>query len=386
MPPRSRVLLLGLLATAACGNGMTDPPSAFDLALEPVATGLSSPVLVTAPLNDPARLFVVEQGGIIKVIRNGQLLSTPFLDLRSRVSTGGERGLLGLAFHPNYATNGILVVNYTNLVGDTRVSSFKVTSNPDVADPGSEKVILAIQQPYPNHNGGQVIFGPFGYLWVGMGDGGSAGDPGGRAQDPQNLLGKMIRMTVEDDGTGSVPAGNPFVGQFGIRWEIWSLGVRNPWRYSFDRVTNDFYLADVGQNTEEEINVSSGLAGSGRARNYGWRLMEGSRCFNPSSNCTEGVFNLTLPLVVYGRSEGCSVIGGHVYRGPTLTEIEGVYLYSDYCGGWVRSFRYQNGQATDQREWPALKITSPTSFGEDAAGELYLVSGQGTVYRIIRRN
>ena len=166
MPPRSRVLLLGLLATAACGNGMTDPPSAFDLALEPVATGLSSPVLVTAPLNDPARLFVVEQGGIIKVIRNGQLLSTPFLDLRSRVSTGGERGLLGLAFHPNYATNGILVVNYTNLVGDTRVSSFKVTSNPDVADPGSEKVILAIQQPYPNHNGGQVIFGPFGYLWV----------------------------------------------------------------------------------------------------------------------------------------------------------------------------------------------------------------------------
>lgn len=376
------LLLTGLLA--GCGEDVVAPPGEFDLELQTVAAGLQEPVLVTAPFGD-TRLFVVEKRGLIRVVRNGTVQQTPFLDLRSKVSTGGERGLLGLAFHPGYASNGVFVVNYTNAVGDSRISSFKVSGNPEVADPASEQVILAIQQPFANHNGGHVVFSPLGYLYIGMGDGGGAGDPGDNAQNPMSLLGKMLRMNIRDDGSGAVPAGNPFVGLFEVRWEIWSFGVRNPWRFSFDPATSDLYLADVGQDRQEEITVHTGPQGFGRGRNFGWNFWEGSLCFKPATGCRTDLPFLVLPTLVYGHSEGCSVVGGYVYRGVLLEEIRGTYFYGDYCGGWVRSFRHAGGALSDQREWAGLRVQDLTSFGEDGRGELYVVSGRGTVYRIVRK-
>ncbi len=376
-------LFLLCLGAACGGDAPTEPTGPVtDLRLETVASGLQFPLLATAPLTDPTRLFVVEKRGTIRVIRNGALLPTPFLDISARVSTGSEQGLLGLAFHPRYDRNGVFVINYTNALGDTRVATMRVSSDPDRADPASENVFLALQQPFANHNGGHVTFGPFGNLFVGLGDGGSAGDPGNRAQDTQNLLGKILRYQVDDEGKASIPPGNPFVGQFGFRWELWAGGLRNPWRFSFDRQTNDLYLADVGQNRMEEINVSTGLSGFGRGLNYGWAVMEGTLCFRPATGCN---MQYAMPALVYEHDEGCSVTGGHAYRGNALIGFQGVYFYGDFCAGWVRSFRYAGGEATDRREWPALKVTQLTSFGEDAAGELYVLSGTGTVSRIVAR-
>ncbi len=371
-----------LLVLAACGDGGTGPDTpGTGVELVEVASGFSFPVLVTAPLEDLARLFVVEKGGLIRIIKNGQVLSTPFLDIRAKVSRGGEQGLLGLAFHPGYATNRLFVINYTDTDGDTRVSVLRTSSNPDVADATTEEVFLFVQQPFDNHNGGHVTFGPFGYLFIGLGDGGSGGDPGNRAQDLATPLGKLLRYQMDDDGHVTIPNGNPFVGNPGLVWGIWSAGLRNPWRFSFDRETGSLYVGDVGQSRAEEINVVAGTDGFGRGANFGWRVMEGSDCFNPATNCDRRT--LLLPVVEYGHGDGCSVTGGHVYRGQEIPSIQGHYFYADYCAGWVRSFRYENGVAVDQKEWAELSPGgSITSFGEDAAAELYIVTSGGRIYRL----
>jgi len=380
-------LVLTVMA-AACGPGDPAspgpglPPSTLAVRLRQVASGLASPVFLTSPPGDQERTFVVEQGGRIRIIRNDALVSAPFLDISSRIQNGGEQGLLGLAFHPGYAANGRLVVYYTNTSGDIRIASYRVTANPDVADPASEQILLAVPHPSnSNHNGGMVAFGPDGRLYAGIGDGGGGGDPSGNGQNRNVLLGKIVRLDVSAGGQASVPPGNPFFGQAGMRPEIWSYGLRNPWRFSFDRLTGDLYIGDVGQNEREEINASTEVSEFGRGLNYGWRIMEGNSCFSPSSGCNRS--GLTVPVLDYTHTDGCSVTGGYVYQGSLVSGLQGQYLYADYCQGWVRSFRLSGDQAIQQFEWPTLSPGGQiTSFGEDARGELYILTGSGKVFRI----
>lgn len=367
----------------ACGSGNGTAPLPGDPKLLLVASGLSTPLLVTTPAGDP-RVFIVEKAGRIRIAKNGTLLPAPFLDISARIASGGEQGLLGITFHPNYASNGLFVVDYTDQSGATRVSTFRVSSSdPDRADPSSEQVGLTVSQPFGNHNGGNVVFGPSGFLFIGLGDGGSGGDPQGNAQNLGTLLGSILRVQVTPAGAFTTPADNPFVGQAGARGEIWAYGLRNPWRFSFDGPTGDLYIADVGQNAREEIDVAPGTTGSGRGLNFGWNRMEGTRCYNPSSGCDTG--GLTMPVLDYGHSEGCSVTGGFVYRGTALPALVGHYFYGEYCGGWVRSFRYSGGTVQDTREWSSLAPPGGgiTSFGEDSAGELYITTAGGGVYRIV---
>jgi len=379
-----RLNTLLAVAFAACNSdGPTGPvivPPEFNLAVQEVAAGLSNPLYLTAPAGD-SRLFVVEQGGRILIIKNGQVLQTPFLDLSARVSSGGERGLLSVAFHPSYATNGFFFVNFTDVAGNTRVERFSVSSNPDLAVAASSKLILTVAQPFANHNGGLNLFGPDGMLYIGLGDGGSAGDPQGNGQNRGALLGKILRIDVDRGDPYAIPSDNPFVGQQGERGEVWAFGLRNPWRFAFDRTAALLYVADVGQNRFEEVDVV--VANRGGV-NYGWNIMEASSCFSSSSCSQQG---LELPALVYDHSGGaCSITGGFVYRGASLPEIAGHYFYSDFCAGFLRSFRYQNGAAADQRTWDVGSIGSITSFGEDAGGELYMTSSNGRVYRIVRRS
>ncbi|HLE57473.1 MAG TPA: PQQ-dependent sugar dehydrogenase [Rhodothermia bacterium] len=378
------ITLILTACLAACGSsGTTGPviiPPEFDLAVQEVAAGLADPLYVTAPVGDP-RLFVVEQSGRIRIIKNGQLLQVSFLDIVARVSSGGERGLLSVAFHPAYATNGFFYVNFTDVGGNTRVERFSVSSNPDVADPGSSKLILTVAQPFSNHNGGLNLFGSDGMLYIGLGDGGSGGDPQGNGQNRGALLGKILRIDVDRGDPYAIPADNPFVGQQGARGEVWAFGLRNPWRFAFDRTAGLLYVADVGQNRFEEVDV---VVSNRAGVNYGWNTMEAASCFGSSSCNQQG---LELPVLVYDHSGGaCSITGGFVYRGTILPEIGGHYFYSDYCAGFLRSFRYRNGAAVDQRTWDVGSIGSITSFGVDAAGELYLTSSNGRVYRIVRRS
>jgi glucose/arabinose dehydrogenase len=371
-------------ALVSCGSGAsTGPvivPPEFNLAVQEVAAGLSDPLYVTAPPGD-SRLFVVEQSGRIRIIKNGQLLPAPFLDIAARVSSGGERGLLSVAFHPSYATNGFFYINFTDAGGNTRVERFSASNNPDVALPGSSKLILTVAQPFANHNGGLNLFGPDGMLYSGLGDGGSAGDPQGNGQNRAALLGKILRIDVDRGDPYATPPDNPFVGQQGARGEVWAFGLRNPWRFAFDRSAGLMYIADVGQDRFEEVNV---VASNRPGVNYGWNTMEAASCFGSSSCSQQG---LQLPVLVYDHSGvACSITGGFVYRGTILPEIVGHYFYSDYCAGFLRSFRYENGAAVDQRNWEVGSIGSITSFGEDAAGELYLTSSNGRVYRIVRRS
>jgi len=385
MLPGLAAALLAVVSPA-CDSGPgipgpgSPPPAATGARLRVVAVGLESPLFLTSPPGDLSRQFIVEKTGRIRVLRNDALVPTPFLDISTSVSNGSEQGLLGLAFHPRYADNGLFVVNYTNTAGDTRVSTFRVSADPDRADAGSEVVILAVDQPFSNHNGGMVAFGPDGKLYIGMGDGGSGGDPQNNGQSRNTLLGKILRLDVSATGQVSVPSDNPFVGQSGIRPEIWSYGLRNPWRFSFDRSTGDLYVGDVGQNAREEIDVATDAAQFGRGRNYGWSIMEGMACFSGSSCDRNG---LTLPVLDYGHAEGCSVTGGYVYRGTALGGFAGHYFYGDYCEGWVRSFRLSGPGVTEQLEWPSLRPGGQIlSFGEDARGELYILSGSGQVFRI----
>lgn len=341
-----------------------------------MASGLANPLYLTAPAGDP-RLFVVEQDGRIWIVQNNQRLSTPFLDINPIVRSGGEQGLLSLAFHPNYATNGYFYVNYTDNNGDTRVERYTVSANANVADATSAKLILAIDQPYANHNGGLVMFGPDDKLYIGMGDGGSGGDPENRAQNRDSLLGKLLRIDVDAGDPYGVPPDNPYVGSAG-RDEIWAIGLRNPWRFAFDRTAGLLYIADVGQNAWEEVHVAPVSQG---ALNYGWVIMEGAHCYPPGSACSTA--GLLLPAVEYGHANGCSITGGFVYRGSRSPSLVGHYFYSDYCSGWIRSFTYANGAVQQQTNWN-LNVTlgNVLSFGEDSAGELYVLSANGSVYRI----
>ena len=367
------------LALVACGQSPTGggpPPTGDTLQLVPVATGLSAPVYVSAPPGDVNRLFVVEQPGRIRVIQNGQLLATSFLDIASKVSFGGEQGLFSVAFHPSYGTNGFFYVDYTDLNGDTRVERYTVTADSNVADSASHKLILFVKQPYANHNGGLVVFGPHGKLYIGMGDGGSGGDPENRAQNRDSLLGKLLRIDVDAGDPYGVPPDNPFAAGGG-RGEIWAVGLRNPWRFGFDPPDGLLYIADVGQNLWEEVDVQpAGQAGV----NYGWPAMEATHCYKPPSGCsTPGV----LPAVEYSHSDGCSIIGGLVYRGTASPALGGQYFYSDYCSGWIRSFTYAGGAITSRTSWTVeVDLGNVLSFGEDAAGELYVLSGNGAVYRL----
>lgn len=372
------VLLTGCGSDSTTGPGPSPLPGNFTIQLVEIASGLSSPLYLTSPPND-SRLFVVEQPGRIRIIKSGQLLAQPFLDIVSRVSSGGERGLLSVAFHPSYAANGFFYVNFTDLAGNTRVERFKVSSNPDVADASSSKLILGVTQPFANHNGGLNLFGPDGMLYIGLGDGGSGGDPQGNGQRVNTLLGKILRIDVDNGDPYSIPSGNPFANQSGARPEIWAYGLRNPWRFSFDRTAGLLFVADVGQGTLEEVDV---VPATRAGVNYGWNIMEGSSCFGSSSCSSTG---LERPVFEYNHSGGaCSITGGSVYRGSANPELKGHYFFSDYCAGFIHSFVYANGAATDQRNWDVGTIGSVTSFGEDATGELYVIVQQGRVYRIAR--
>lgn len=352
---------------------------AQNLTFTPVATDLERPTFLTYAPDGSGRLFITEQTGKVRVVQGGRLRPEPFLDLSGRISCCGERGLLSLVFHPDFKNNGFFFVNYTRSPdGATVVARYKVAEGGSRADPASAKVIITIEQPYANHNGGQLAFGPDGYLYIGMGDGGSGGDPLNAGQSLNTLLGKILRIDVNKEEGGrpyAIPAGNPFVGRQGARPEIWSYGWRNPWRFSFDRETGDMWIADVGQNQWEEINLEPKGKGG---LNYGWRLMEASACFNPGNNCNNG--NLVLPVLEYNHSQGCSVTGGYRYRGKAMPSLRGAYIYGDYCSGrvWI---------ATEQGGKWAVRQTIETgygisSFGEDADGELYLLDHRGTVYRI----
>ncbi len=355
------------------------PPGTMDVRLVEVTRNVGFPLLVTAPPGEQNRIFIVDKGGRIRIVKNGAVVEQPFLDISNRVSSGGEQGLLGLAFHPNYASNGRFVIDYTNPSGDTRIAVYRVGTNPDVADPASEQVVLSIPQPFSNHNGGMVAFGPDGKLYIATGDGGSGGDPQGNGQNRNSLLGKLLRVTIDDTGQLSIPPDNPFVGQAGTRGEIWSTGLRNPWRFSFDRSTGDLYIADVGQGDREEVDVVTPAQQTGKGMNFGWNTMEGTACYGASSCNRTG---LTLPVLDYTHADGCSITGGFVYRGSALPALAGRYFYSDWCAGFVRSFRFTNGAVTEQQSWSTLMPGGGiSSFGEDAKGELYLMTSS-VVYRI----
>jgi glucose/arabinose dehydrogenase len=352
------------------------------LRLSEVASGLKNPLYLISPAGDP-RLFIVEQAGRIRIVENGKLLSTPFLDIVGKVKSGGEQGLLSVAFHPDYAKNGFLYVNYTDKNGDTRIERYQVASNPNRSDPDSAKLLLKIEQPYANHNGGLNLFGPDGMLYIGMGDGGAAGDPHGNGQNLKTLLGKMLRIDVNKGDPYAIPSDNPFVGRKDVHAEIWAYGLRNPWRYAFDRKESLLYIADVGQNKIEEINV---VPAAQKGLNYGWNILEGSACFSLLFSRSCDRTGLVLPALEYDHDQGCSVIGGFVYRGRAIPELAGHYLYSDYCTGFLKSFIYTNGKATEQRTWSVGEIGNVLSFGEDAGGELYIMSDKGSVYRLVKDN
>jgi glucose/arabinose dehydrogenase len=365
---------------AGCSGGapVTGTPA---LTTQLVVRGFASPLDLQAPAGD-SRIFVVEQGGRIRIVRSGAIVGQPFLDISGRISSGGEQGLLGLAFHPLYATNGRFYVNYTDPAGDSHVSEFKVSANADVADASSERALIFVKQPFANHNGGGLAFGNDGFLYAGFGDGGSGGDPLGNGQNLGTQLGKMLRIDVDHGNPFAIPPDNPFANRSGAIPSIWAYGLRNPFRFSFDRATGDLYIGDVGQDRFEEVDV--GVVSRHGGENYGWNVTEASQCFQPASGCNKA--GITLPVTEYGHADGCSIVGGVVYHGCRLPGYAGTYFYSDYCSAFVRSFRLVNGQATDARDWTGQLgrgLDRPTSFGTDADGEIYVVDQDGEIYKIV---
>lgn len=383
------MVLLALLLASSCGKSSREstppPPAVSGYRAARVISGLSQPVGILSAPGDTTRLFVVEKTGRIRILRGGALLARPFLNLAGKVSTGSEQGLLGLAFHPGYAANGRFFVNYTDHAGDTHIAEFHASADPDSADP-TEKQILFVDQPFANHNGGQLAFGQDGKLYAGLGDGGSGGDPQGNGQNLGVLLGKILRLDVDAASPYAIPPDNPFVGRAGARGEIWSYGLRNPWRFSFDAEAGAMWIGDVGQDAWEEIDFEP--AGQG-GRNYGWNRTEATHCYPAGSSCdTTGI---TMPVTEYGHGEGCSVTGGFVYRGTALPELRGTYFYGDYCTGIVRSLRVVNGAPLDAKDWTTALRTAGggpmqglSSFGVDSRGELYLVLLAGDIYRLER--
>lgn len=373
--------------TATTGSVPGDSVGAFPdpagFAWQPVIEGMARPLDLLSPPGDLERIFVVEQPGVIRILQAGALLETPFLDISDRVKRdGNEQGLLGLAFHPQYAENGYFYVNYTSFVGvgDTVIARYSVSaSDPNRGDPNSEVVLLTVSQPYANHNGGGMVFGPEGYLYMSLGDGGSAGDPQGNGQSLNTHLGKILRIDVDGGEPYAIPSDNPFAGGGGMS-EIWAYGLRNPWRFSFDRATGDLYIADVGQNAWEEINFQP--AGVPGGWNYGWDYLEGT---HPFEGQPDPSLELVDPIFEYQHGVGCSVTGGYVYRGELLPEFRGIYLFSDYCTGRVWGLlrgadgSWQNKELF-QTGW------NVSSFGQDAQGELYIIDqGSGTIYQLVRQ-
>lgn len=367
-----------LCALLMAGQGFSHAQPVIQLT--PVATNIPKPVAITSAADGSGRLFIALQGGSILIYNGRQILPAPFLDIGALVSISGERGLLGLAFHPHFAVNGLFYIDYTDLAGDTVIARYTVSADPDAADPTSAAIILSVSQPFANHNGGQLQFGPDGYLYIGMGDGGSGGDPMNNAQSLSGLLGKILRLDVDTAVPYAIPADNPFRGTPGAAPEIWALGLRNPWRFSFDRQSGDFFIADVGQDDIEEIDFQAAASGGGE--NYGWRLMEGGNCFDPPTNCNDG--SLTIPILAYSHLLGCAVIGGFRYRGPLNAGMQGIYFYGDFCSGriWGAAQDAQGTWHADELLDTALQITA---FGEDETGELYVASflpAPGAVYSI----
>ena len=354
--------------------------SSRSLAVETFAEGFAQPTSITHAGDGSGRLFVTERSGLIKVIEDGAVVEEPFLDVSDLVTTGGgEQGLLGLAFHPEYAGNGQFFVNYTDTGGDTVVARYLVSEDPNRVDPDSAAAVITVEQTFANHNGGQLKFGPDGYLYVGMGDGGSGGDPRGDGQNLATLLGAMLRLDVDTQEPYAVPPDNPFVEDAGARDEIWAYGLRNPWRFSFDRETGDLWIADVGQSHWEEVNLQP--AGSEGGDNYGWNIMEGTHCFPPGSECDPT--GLTLPVLEYENTRtNCSVTGGYRYRGEEMPELAGIYFFSDYCSGTLWGATEDAGG-----EWAFETLLETnfrvSTFGEDEDGELYIADyASGVIARL----
>ncbi|HXI80418.1 MAG TPA: PQQ-dependent sugar dehydrogenase [Verrucomicrobiae bacterium] len=366
-------------------SGSAAAPDLEHLAVgfDQVVGGLVNPLAVGNAGDGTGRLFVAQQGGQIRIVRGGDLIGPPFLDISDRITTGGERGLLGVAFHPGYPKDPRVFVDYTDTNGDTRVSSFHVDpANPDRLDPSTEQRIVFVAQPFANHNGGALAFGPDGFLYISLGDGGSGGDPLGNGQSLKTLLAKILRIDVDTttgDRAYGIPPGNPYAdGSDGRRPEIWLTGLRNPWRMSFDRRTGDLWIGDVGQNAWEEVDVQR--AGAPGGTNFGWNRMEGSHCYKPATDCQDP--DLTLPVAEYGHDQGCTVIGGDVDRGTAQPLLAGVYLFADYCSGRVWAI----DPSVDGARSPTLVADTDhafSAFGEDEAGELYAVDlTAGTLLRV----
>lgn len=396
----SLLLWLGMSRAAAVTAKVSVSWPTIDLVKK--FSGLSQPVDITHAGDGSGRLFVVERSGRVRIIKNGNLLGTPFLNITDRVGDGSsEQGLLSIAFPPNYASKGYFYVYYTDNSGDTVVARYRITAAPDIADPNSEEVILTIDQPSTNHNGGQLAFGPNdGYLYIATGDGGFGGDPQNHAQNPNSLLGKILRIDVEPisppqtispnhvlylpiifstnhqpKSSYIIPPGNPYTQTTGYRDEIWALGLRNPWRFSFDQETGDLYIGDVGQGSYEEIDHQP--ASSPGGENYGWRIMEGAHCYNAASCDITG---LTLPVVEYNHSLGCSVTGGAVYRGQDYAGMQGVYFYADYCSGRIWGLQYDGTWQSTLLDTTDYNVST---FGVDESGNLYLTDySAGDIYMI----
>jgi len=350
--------------------------------VNPVVSSLNAPVDLQSPHDGSGRLFVVEQQGMIRIVSNASLMPTPFLDIHNQVDFGGEKGLLGLAFHPNYSQNRRFFLNYDHVLSgqmQTVIAEFQTSpSNPNQADPTSERILFTVNQPFPNHKGGQLTFGPDGFLYIGLGDGGSAGDPLGNGQSLQTLLGKMLRIDVEHTSLGlpyAIPSDNPFLNGTD-RGEIWAYGLRNPWRFSFDAPSGRLFAGDVGQDRFEEIDILQ------KGGNFGWNIMEGLHCFQPASGCN--MTGLILPIAEYDHSQGDAVIGGYVYRGTVIPQLVGTYLFGDFQTGTIWGLR-ENPPGT----WTRTQLLSTgkniSSFGRDDAGELYVLDYSGTVLRLVSK-
>jgi glucose/arabinose dehydrogenase len=371
-------LMLGALAVAA----QESAPDPTTVQLEEVVTGLTRPLLVTHAGDGSGRLFVVEQGGLIKVVADGEVLDTPFLDvaalLHRDVFGGGftERGLLGLAFDPDYTDNGLFYIDYTDVNGNTVVAQYHVSADdPNVADPDSAITVLTQAQPYANHNGGHLAFGPDGYLYIAFGDGGSAGDPQANGQNPATLLGTIARIDVQEDGSYTIPDDNPAQRDERFAPEVWAYGLRNPWRFSFDTETGDLYIGDVGQNQWEEIDFEP--ADSPGGVNYGWSVFEASQPYSGG----EATEDMVFPVAEYNHGQGISITAGHVYRGSALPELAGVFFYGDFGFGTIWAL-WQDEAGTWQSQ-PFMEGTGRTisSFGVDEANELYVVDYNGVILR-----
>ena len=376
------VALAALLA--GCGGSDADTPLPVPqpvpvLAARQIASGLDSPVFLTAPVGD-ARQFIVERAGRIRIVQNGALLALPFLDVSTRVSVAGEGGLLSMAFDPQFAANGQFFIYYTDRGGDIVVERRRVSPTPNLADPSAAFDIIRIAHPgFSNHYGGLVAFGPDGYLYLATGDGGGAGDPAGNAQNLASLLGKLLRLDVGAASAGApytIPPGNPFAGQAGRRAEIWASGLRNPWRFAFDGA--NLAIADVGQASREEVILSPVAQGG---LNYGWNIREGTLCYNAASCADAG---LTAPAFEYDHAAGCSITGGYFYRGMAIPELAGHYFYSDFCSGFLKSVVVAGAGVREQANWDIGKLGGIVSFGRDGDGELYLISADGSVYKLVR--